>query len=133
TPSQSPAPSSTRFSAAEPPPTSPANTADAQSASNSTPPTPTSPPGGCSSRAYSHDLRPLQEEPVSSRLDREPWRVLDVLEAMNRIEDITERRLRLWRQEWEAYERDFEARIARYTKLLEEEFAAKRPQRTANE
>ena len=67
-------------------------------------------------------------------MDRQPWSVLDVCEAtVSRIEEITERRLKLWRQQWNEYERDFEARIARYTRILEEEYAAKRQQRTANE
>ena len=45
---------------------------------------------------------------------------------MSRIEEITERRLKLWRQQWDEYERDFEARIARYTQILAEEFHERR-------
>lgn len=52
---------------------------------------------------------------------------------MNRINDLSERRRRLWSLPWERWERDFEARINQLTKLLEAAYVEKRRQRTADE
>ncbi len=50
---------------------------------------------------------------------------------MKRILDLTERRRRLWLQPWERWERDFEAKVNRLTKLLEEEWVEERKRRAS--
>lgn len=45
---------------------------------------------------------------------------------MSRIHDLAERRRRLWTQGWERWLPDFEARINRLSRLLEEAYADKR-------
>ena len=81
-------------------------------------------PRSCNRTRY-FDLHPLQEIAVSPWLDRQPQPVLDVSEAQM-IHKLSERRQRLRATPWHLWQRDHEAREKNLSRLLEEEYAAKR-------